>query len=113
MKIISRILILAFIVSIYVSYCQWQSSYYYALAAATERQYDWPKTIVFAAKAAKANPLDDLAFHALGRALLEQGYFQVSISITRKALTVRPHKKYLLHNLKAGLQGLKAREATE
>ena len=114
MKIISHILILAFIVSIYVSYCQWQSSYYYVLAAATERQQDWPKTILFAGKAAKANPLNDLPFHALGRALLEQGHFQVGIAITKKALTVRPYKKYLLHNLKRGIEAFKTREkATE
>ena len=108
MKTISHILILALIVSIYMGYCQWQSSYYYALAAATEKQRDWPKTIVFAGKAAKANPRDDLAFHALGRALLEQGYLQIGISITKKALAVRPYKKYLLYNLKRGMERLKS-----
>lgn len=110
MRIISHILIVAFIVSIYVSYCQWQSSYYYTLAATTERQQDWPRTILFAGKSAKAYPLDDLPFHTLGRALLEQGHLQVGIAITKKALTVRPHKKYLLYNLKKGREALKAKE---
>ena len=90
-------------VSIYVSYCQWQSSYYYALAAATERKLDWPKTIAYAAKAAEANPFNDLPLHTLGRALLEQGHLEISIAITKQVLAVRPYKKYLLHNLKRGM----------
>lgn len=72
-----------------------------------ERKNDWRNTLVFAAKAVKANSLDDRPLHLVSKALLEQGHLQVGILITRKALAVRPHKKYLLHNLKRGMEKLK------
>lgn len=108
MRIMAHILILLLIVSLYVSYCQWQSSHYYALSALMERRQDWPKTVLFAAKAAKANPFNDKPMHVLGRALLEQGHLQVGISITKQVLAVRPYKKYLLHNLKGGMEKFKS-----
>lgn len=108
MRIISHILILALIVSLYISYCQWQCSHYYALSALMERRQDWPKMILFSAKATKANPFNDKPLHVLGRALLEQGHLQAGISITKKVLVVRPYKKYLLHNLKRGMEKLKS-----
>ena len=112
MRIISHLLILVLIVSLYVSYCQWQSSYYYALAATTEAKMDWPKTILFAAKAAEANPFNDLPLHTLGRALLEQGHLEISIAITKQVLAVRPYKKYLIYNLKQGMAKLNAMKKT-
>lgn len=113
MRIVSHMLILVLIVSLYVGYCRWQSSYYYALAAVTERQNNWPETVLFAGKAGKANVLDDLPLHTLGRALLELGYLELSIAITRKALAVRPYKKYLIHNLKQGMAKFKAKQSKE
>ena len=108
MRTISHILILAFIVSIYVSYCQWQASHYYALSASMERQKNWPKMTVFAMKAAKADPLDDKPLHLLSQALLKQGHLEPAISLMKKALTVRPYKKYLHHNLKLAKENLKS-----
>lgn len=113
MKMISHILILVLIVSLYVSYCQWQCSHYYMFSAAMERKQNWPKTILFAAKAAKANPFNDKPMHVLGRALLEQGHLQAGISITKQVLAVRPYKKYLLHNLKHGIEKLKSGQSNE
>lgn len=113
MKIISHILMLGLIVSLYVSYCQWQGSHYYMLAAAMERKGDWPKTILFAGKAAKANPFNDLPLHVLSKGLLERGYLKLGISIIKKVLIVRPHKKYLRHNLKRAIQKLKLAQSNK
>ena len=111
MKTISHILILGLIVSLYVSYGQWQSSHYYVLATTMERHQKWSKTVAFAAEAIKANPLDDRPLHILSRALIEQGHLQLSIAITEKVLRVRPYKKYLRHNLKAAREMLKSLES--
>lgn len=113
MRIISHILILLLIVSIYVSYCQWKYSHYYMFSAVMERKEDWPKTALFAAKAAKANPFDDKPLHVLSKAFLEMGHFQAGISIIKKVLIVRPHKKYLLHNLKHGIERFKSLQSKE
>lgn len=106
MRIISHILILILIVSLYVSYCQWQCSHYYMFAAAVERKGDWPRTILFATRAANANPFDDKPLHVLSKGLLEIGQLRAGISIIKKVLLVRPYKKYLLHNLKYGMKKL-------
>ena len=111
MRIISHILILAFIVSIYVSYGQWQSSHYYVLSTTMERHQKWPEMLAFAAEAIKANPLDDRPMHLLSRALIEQGHLQLSIGLMKKVLRVRPYKKYLRHNLKAARKMLKSKES--
>jgi len=108
MKTISHILILVLIVSMYFSYCQWRCSHYYVLSAAMEKKGDWQRTVHFAAKAAKANPLDDKPLHLVSKALLEQGHLEPAILIIKKVLRVRPHKKYLLHNLKLGVNKFKA-----
>lgn len=107
MRIISHILILAFIVSIYVSYGQWQSSHYYVLSTTMERHQKWPEMLAYAAEAIKANPFDDRPMHLLSRALIGQGHLQSSIAIMKKVLRVRPYKKYLRHNLKAARTMLK------
>lgn len=113
MKTISHILILVFIVSIYVSYCQWQSSRYYALSAAMQMRSDWPKMLIFAVKAAKANPLDDKPLHLVIEALLRQDRLKPAILLIKKVLSVRPYKKYLLRNLKVAMENLKVLQSKE
>lgn len=78
-----------------------------------ERRGDWPKTVVFAIKAAQVNPLDDKPLHVLSKALLEQGHLKAGIAIGKKVLAVRPYKKYLLHNLKRGMEQLKSVQKNE
>jgi len=108
MRIISHILILVLIIGIYVSYCQWQGSHYYLFSAAMEKNSKWTETILYAMKGFKANRFDDRHLHLLSKALLEQGRYKPGISIIKRALAVRPHKKYLLRNLKLGVQEFKA-----
>lgn len=113
MKIVSHILIVVLLASLYASYCQWQSSKYYMFAAAMEKKQDWPRTINFSIKAAKANPWDDKPLHVLSAGLLRQGSLEAGIALARKSLLVRPYKKYLLNNVQRGVEKLKSLENQE